>query len=59
VFPDALVTAQEIVETEEALTVRPVTTRTQQKTFPGVAASGKRIELPGISIPAPLVVLLF
>ena len=50
VFPDARVTAQEILDTEEALAVRHVTTGTQQKTFLGVAASGKRIELPGISI---------
>jgi predicted ester cyclase len=50
VFPDARVTAQEIIETEDALTVRHVTTGTQQKTFLGVAASRKRIELSGISI---------
>jgi predicted ester cyclase len=50
VFPDARVTAHEMIETEDTLTVRHVTTGTQQKVFLGVAASGKRIELPGISI---------
>ena len=38
-FPDAPVTAQEVIETEDVLAVRHVTIGTQQKTLFGVAAS--------------------
>ena len=50
VFPDARVTVQELIEEGETLVVRYVITGTQREAFMGVAASGQRIELPGISI---------
>ncbi len=50
VFPDAQVTLRELIEEGDTLVVRYVITGTQQKAFMGVAAAGKRIELPGISI---------
>ncbi len=50
VFPDARVTLQELVEERETLVARYVITGTQHELFMGVAASGQRIELPGISI---------
>lgn len=50
VFPDAQVTAQELLEDGYALVVRYRITGTQQKAFMGVQATGQRIELPGMSI---------
>jgi steroid delta-isomerase-like uncharacterized protein len=50
VFPDARVILQELVEEDDTLAVRYVITGTQHEPFMGVAASGQRIELPGISI---------
>jgi predicted ester cyclase len=50
VFPDAQVTVHEIIEDDETLVIRYVITGTQEKAFMGVAAVGRRIELPGISI---------
>jgi len=50
VFPDSRVTAQEVIEKEDTLVVRHMTMGTQQKAFMGIAATGKKIELPGISI---------
>lgn len=49
-FPDARVVAEEIIDQQEILVVRHVTTGTQQNIFMGVPAAGQRIELPGISI---------
>lgn len=49
-FPDARVAAQEIIEQEQTVVVRHLTTGTQEKAFMGVPAAGQRIELPGISI---------
>lgn len=50
VFPDAKVTVQELIDRDDTLVIRYVITGTQQKAFMGVAATGQRIELPGISI---------
>jgi steroid delta-isomerase-like uncharacterized protein len=50
VFPDARVTVHELVEEGEALVVRYVITGTQREAFMGVAASGQKIEIPGISV---------
>lgn len=50
VFPDAKITAEEIVEQTDTLVVRHLTTGTQRKPFMGIPPSGQRIELPGISI---------
>lgn len=49
-FPDAKVTAKEIVEQGNTLVVRHITTGTQRASFMGTPASGRAIELPGISI---------
>lgn len=49
-FPDARVAAHEIVEQDETLVARHVTTGTQEGEFMGVPAARQRIELPGISI---------
>jgi len=50
VFPDARVALQEVIEEGETLVARYVISGTQHKEFMGVAASGQRIELPGISV---------
>jgi predicted ester cyclase len=50
VFPDARVTAQEMIEQDNILAVRHLTTGTQQKSFLGVPATGKSVALPGISV---------
>jgi steroid delta-isomerase-like uncharacterized protein len=49
-FPDASVTAEEFVEQSDTVVVRYVITGTHRDNFMGVAASGKQIRLPGISI---------
>jgi predicted ester cyclase len=50
VFPDAQVTAQEMLEQGDTLAIRYVISGHQQKPLMGVAAAGQQIELPGISI---------
>ena len=49
-FPDASVIAEEFIEQSDTVVVRYVITGTHQATFMSVAASGKQIRLPGISI---------
>jgi predicted ester cyclase len=49
-FPDACVTVQELIEQGDTLVARYVITGTQHQAFMGVAAAGRRIELPGISV---------
>lgn len=49
-FPDSSVTAEEFIEQSETVVVRYVITGTHRANFMGVAASGKEIRLPGISI---------
>jgi steroid delta-isomerase-like uncharacterized protein len=49
-FPDSCVTAEEFIEQSETVVVRYVITGTHRANFMGVAASGKQIRLPGISI---------
>ena len=44
VFPDSRVMAQEVIEENDALVVRHVTTGTHQKAFKGVAPTGQKIE---------------
>jgi predicted ester cyclase len=50
VFPDAQVLAQELISEGDKLVARYTIRGTMQETFMGVAATGQRIELPGISI---------
>jgi predicted ester cyclase len=50
VFPDAQVTAQELIGEGDTLVARYTITGTVHEDFMGVAATGQRIELPGISI---------
>ena len=50
VFPDARVTAQDLIGEGDTLVARYVITGTMHETFMGVAATGQRISLPGISI---------
>jgi predicted ester cyclase len=50
VFPDAQVNVEELIEEDDTLVVRYVTTGTQQKAFMDLTAVGQRIALPGISI---------
>src|SRR5271154_846965 len=50
VFPDAIVTVQELIEEGDTLVARYVITGVQHTAFMGVAAAGQRIELPGISV---------
>ena len=50
VFPDAQVIAQDLIGKDDALVARYTITGTMHESFMGVAATGQRIELPGISI---------
>jgi steroid delta-isomerase-like uncharacterized protein len=50
VFPDAQVTVQDLIGEGDTLAARYMITGTMREAFMGVAASGQRIELPGISI---------
>jgi predicted ester cyclase len=50
VFPDAQVIAQELIGEGDTLVARYTITGTMHEDFMGVAATGQRIELPGISI---------
>ena len=50
VFPDARVVAQELIGEGDTLAARYTITGTMQQDFMGAAATGQRIELPGISI---------
>ncbi len=50
VFPDAKVTVEEFIEQGDTLVVRYTITGTHQRVFMNVAATGKSIRLPGISI---------
>jgi predicted ester cyclase len=50
VFPDAEVKVQEVLEVGDTLVARYLIEGTQRESFMGIAAAGKRIELPGISI---------
>ena len=50
VFPDAQVRDQELIEEGDKLVARYTITGTMQEDFMGVAASGQKIALPGISI---------
>ena len=50
VFPDARVTAQDIIGEGVTIVARYVITGTTRQEFMGTAATGQRIELPGISI---------
>ena len=50
VFPDATVEVQELIEDEGLLVARYLIRGTQQREFLGIAATGRRIELPGISV---------
>ncbi len=49
-FPDAQVTVEDIVGDGDTLAARYIITGILHETFMGVAATGQRIELPGISI---------
>lgn len=48
-FPDAALAAEDFVEQDDSVVVRYVISGTQQQTFMGVAATGQKIRLPGIS----------
>ena len=50
VFPDAQVIAQDLIGEGDPLVARYTITGTMHEGFMGVAATGQRIELPGISI---------
>lgn len=50
VFPDAQVTVEDIIGDGDTLVARYIITGTLHEAFMGVAATGQRIELPGISI---------
>jgi predicted ester cyclase len=50
VFPDAQVIAQDLIGEGDTLVARYTITGTMHEGFMGVAATGQRIELPGISI---------
>jgi steroid delta-isomerase-like uncharacterized protein len=50
VFPDAQVTVEDLIGDGDTLVARYIITGTLHETFMGVAATGQRIELPGISI---------
>ena len=50
VFPDAQVIAQDLIGEGDTLVARYTITGTMHEAFMGVAATGQRIELPGISI---------
>jgi predicted ester cyclase len=50
VFPDARVMAQDLIGEDDTLVARYIITGTMHEDFMGVAATGQRIELPGISI---------
>jgi|ERR1700733_9935261 predicted ester cyclase len=50
VFPDARVKAQELISDGDTLVARYTIMGTMQEDFMGVAATGQRIKLPGISI---------
>jgi predicted ester cyclase len=50
VFPDAQVIAQDLIDEGDTLVARYTITGTMHEGFMGVAATGQRIELPGISI---------
>jgi predicted ester cyclase len=50
VFPDAQVIAQDLIGEGDTLVARYTTMGTMHEEFMGVAATGQRIELPGISI---------
>lgn len=49
-FPDAQVTVEDIIGDGDTLVARYIITGTLHETLMGVAATGQRIELPGISI---------
>lgn len=49
-FPDAQVTVEDVIGDGDTLVARYIITGTLHETFMGVAATGQRIELPGISI---------
>jgi predicted ester cyclase len=50
VFPDTQVIAQDLIGEGDTLVARYTITGTMHEDFMGVAATGQRIELPGISI---------
>ncbi len=49
-FPDAQVVSDDLICNGDTLVVRYTTKGTMQESFMGVAATGQRIRLPGISI---------
>ena len=49
-FPDASVTAEDIIEQTDTLIVRYIIVGTHRGAFMGVPATGRQIRLPGISI---------
>ncbi len=50
IFPDAQVIVQDLIGEGDTLVARYTITGTMEQAFMGVAATGQRIELPGISI---------
>jgi predicted ester cyclase len=50
VFPDAQVIVEDLIGEGDTLVARYVITGTMHENFMGVAGTGQRIELPGISI---------
>ena len=50
IFPDARIEIDELVEEGDVLVVRHTTTGTQQQDFMGISATGRKLELPGISV---------
>ena len=50
IFPDAQVIGQDLIGEADTLAARYLITGTMHEDFMGVAATGQRIELPGISI---------
>jgi predicted ester cyclase len=50
VFPDAQVIAHDLIGEGDTLVARNTITGTMHEDFMGVAATGQRIELPGVSV---------